>query len=678
MKLRNTLLLTLAMTGAGLNAQHVSEDEAREKAMRFLSPMMRARGEAMPDLQLAHRAMTGETTCYYVYNNGGDRGFVIVAGDEVAADILGYGEEGSIDTTSMPDNMRLWLEGYQQQIAYAATHRTSTAGRQDPAGQRRATMRRIDPLMGNIRWNQGRPHNLLIDGQYNKVPVGCVTTATTQMMYHHRWPHADRDLRMDEQVVTLNDGRRIWLPAIDSDYAYDWNALSDYYDPSQVYSMAEYGAAVAANLGYRMSRAIAAEYEIGGTAASVVDAGTAMVTNYDYSKQMRYCRREYYSDNDWEQLIYDELAEGRPVLYDGKDVKSGSGHAFVCDGYDGAGYYSINWGWGGQCNGFFRLTPVDGQAALSPNGNGTGGAGEDAQYSDRQSAIVGVKPNEGEDWAIYMEGQIDEMDPGTMAVGEGLTVRGKFSNCTFGTINPTIGVCLQDKMDATRQYFVGQSQAGLKPRYYFKSCSNIIVTGEVTPNCTYRVRPAYKDEHGKWQVMAAGDEASPQELTVTPGKGLVARYDPEIEDNGRIVGSDFTMRVSVYNPTNSTIAHTVRVYVYHRNDEDHSPCAYWTLQRREYEAKQTYEETLGTSNMTVLREMPLGDDYDLAMYESTEGRWMSNTVGFTLLDPAGIREVTADDGTGASRPSAYRLDGLPARDDARGLMIRDGHVELRR
>ena len=31
------------------------------------------------------------------------------------------------------------------------------------------------------------------------------------------------------------------------------------------------------------------------------------------------------------------------------------GHAFVCDGYDGKGYYHINWGWGGDSDAYFLL-----------------------------------------------------------------------------------------------------------------------------------------------------------------------------------------------------------------------------------------------------------------------------------------------------------------------------------
>ena len=31
-------------------------------------------------------------------------------------------------------------------------------------------------------------------------------------------------------------------------------------------------------------------------------------------------------------------------------------HAFVCDGYKEGDYFHINWGWGGQFNGYYRLS----------------------------------------------------------------------------------------------------------------------------------------------------------------------------------------------------------------------------------------------------------------------------------------------------------------------------------
>ena len=79
------------------------------------------------------------------------------------------------------------------------------------------------------------------------------------------------------------------------------------------------------------------------------------------------------------------MAERRPVLYAG--TSSGGAHAFVCDGYDGNGLFHINWGWGGMCNGYFKLS------VLNPNDNsGMGASSSKDGYSMNQDVLIGIQP----------------------------------------------------------------------------------------------------------------------------------------------------------------------------------------------------------------------------------------------------------------------------------------------
>jgi hypothetical protein len=61
-----------------------------------------------------------------------------------------------------------------------------------------------------------------------------------------------------------------------------------------------------------------------------------------------------YSPEDWTAMIRAEIYAGRPVLYAGY-TGSMSGHAFVLDGIDESGFYHVNWGYGGNYDGYFRL-----------------------------------------------------------------------------------------------------------------------------------------------------------------------------------------------------------------------------------------------------------------------------------------------------------------------------------
>ena len=77
----------------------------------------------------------------------------------------------------------------------------------------------------------------------------------------------------------------------------------------------------------------------------------------------------------------------RPLYYEGLNISGG--HAFVCDGYDGAGYYHINWGWSGGSNGYFKLS------VMNPEDKGAGGGTSEDGYTLRQYIITGLIPDKG-------------------------------------------------------------------------------------------------------------------------------------------------------------------------------------------------------------------------------------------------------------------------------------------
>ena len=65
----------------------------------------------------------------------------------------------------------------------------------------------------------------------------------------------------------------------------------------------------------------------------------------------------------WEDVIYNEVYEGRPVLI------GALGHEFVRDGYDGKGYFHLNWGWEGINDGYYLLTTIDSYEQNSQRGS---------------------------------------------------------------------------------------------------------------------------------------------------------------------------------------------------------------------------------------------------------------------------------------------------------------------
>lgn len=56
-------------------------------------------------------------------------------------------------------------------------------------------------------------------------------------------------------------------------------------------------------------------------------------------------------------MVYNELSNGRPILYGGADGQNG--HAFVFEGYNTDGLVYVNWGWDGSSDGYYNMDLVN-------------------------------------------------------------------------------------------------------------------------------------------------------------------------------------------------------------------------------------------------------------------------------------------------------------------------------
>mgnify|MGYP002404812065 FL=1 len=143
---KNMILMVLLLFAASMLAQQLSEQEAKQKALAFLTKGRRAN-------QQLHTAK-GNLEKLFAFNVDGG-GYVIVSGDRRTLPILGYSDEGVIDFNNMPDNMQAWLKGYE--FAIEALGDADDLGEQDqPAANRPA----VEPML-KTKWNQLYPYNKL-------------------------------------------------------------------------------------------------------------------------------------------------------------------------------------------------------------------------------------------------------------------------------------------------------------------------------------------------------------------------------------------------------------------------------------------------------------------------------------------------------------------------------------
>ena len=320
---------------------------------------------------------TDDKDYFYIFNAKDDGGYVIVSADDRTTPVLGYATSGSLDETDMPANMKAWLDGYRQQIKSLET--TSV-----PIARRVAIGRAaIAPLL-TTQWNQYGPYNNMCpDVNYkdyyesgydalNRCVTGCAATAMAQIMYYWKWPSSCDALEQYER-----DGHVIKaLPAT----TFKWSSMKDTYEKTETGDAAD---AVAELMRY-CGQAVKMNYAKEGSGGAV--STEVMASVFRYSPNCRVENRDGYSLIGWETTICDELAAHRPVLYSGNSGYAG--HEFIIDGYDGNGFFHINWGWGGYKDSYFILSLCDG-------------------FQFGQEAVIGLKPAEsGEAMVPYVTGYV--------------------------------------------------------------------------------------------------------------------------------------------------------------------------------------------------------------------------------------------------------------------------------
>ena len=379
MRFKNLLTILLLFVATLLWAEPITQSTARKKAVNFASKHGKTIAGDVKNLFKVRGKTKAQAMPYYVFNTNDDNGFVIVSGDDRTAEILAYSDKGRFNADEIPDNMRAWLRYYAHVIGSlesTSSVKASSTTLYDN-GLREANSA-ISPLL-SCTWNQGSPYYdrcPLVEGR--RCYTGCVCTAAVQVMYYHQWPKS-ATTNISEHSFTYNNRRYTEneLPPV----VFDWKSMNDSYRDGQ----SDHSATAVAVLMQYVGQAIKSNYGPNGTSSSFTEVENALKNNFGYDGNVQHLFRNNYSNEAWESLIYRELAERRPVLYAG--TSSGGAHAFVCDGYDGNGLFHINWGWGGMCNGYFKLS------VLNPDDNsGMGASSSSDGYSMNQDVLIGIQP----------------------------------------------------------------------------------------------------------------------------------------------------------------------------------------------------------------------------------------------------------------------------------------------
>ncbi len=320
---------------------------------------------------------------YYVFDINSNDGFVIVAAEDATHPIIGYSTSKhfvSPKSVQGTNNIGFWLKSCSTGIntmrakgrsanpevasqweKYIANIPVSTARLSGNQNVMTTSTPVVAPLVQST-WNQSPYYNADCPGSTGTgtntaaAVTGCVATTMAQIMRYWSYPAQGTGSSSYTQNPNPNG-----YPAQSANYGtttYDWANMP--LDNSSITGSASTYTAVAL-LMHQCGISVNMDYSPSGSSAYVITADNATCAQHSYVTYFKYnsstisgLRRTGHTEAAWLTLIENDLNIGRPVQYVGTDPSEG-GHTWVCDGYDQNNYLHMNWGWGGQSDGYFQV-----------------------------------------------------------------------------------------------------------------------------------------------------------------------------------------------------------------------------------------------------------------------------------------------------------------------------------
>ncbi len=463
MNIRQLLLIVVGVLigTSGALADDLTPEAAKQKAATFLlqkksaSGRRNAKAATAADLQMKQVAVDAKNL--YVFNVGNTDGFVIMANDDNYDRVLGYSDNGHLDPNDMPEALQEMLQAYNKSVgvAKAARRKAPTTG---------SEMAPVKPMLKTY-YNQSGVYNMYLpivkqpdeEGNSRRMaPTGCVSAAMAQIMAYWQWPSrveaipgyvmdktgSDEDITIYDKnpncvnggwmdIFTPGSGEVKPLPAYNVNWdniyqgSYDddyfkgkWSSASsynkvfaNYWSGTTLTKMQEIG-----RLFLYACSSLQMYYTYTGSGAKSADMITLLPKYFGYKNQIKKNERRNFTQEAWEQLLYNEISNGRPVIYAGKAQKATGGtgaHAYILDGYDGAGLWHVNWGWNGSCDGYYDFEN------LSPYGlpdDTDGYTVSETGYVINQICLTGIEPNTRDGKLTVVDSEMKDNENGEPSV----------------------------------------------------------------------------------------------------------------------------------------------------------------------------------------------------------------------------------------------------------------------
>lgn len=356
-----------------------------------------------------------------------DEGFVITTTDDRAPAIIAYSAEGSFNVANAPAPVKMWLKPIEDYVANlqianpkAGAHQQWVELMSDNISNTVSHVKGVAPLTSS-KWGQAEGYNdscpIIAAGPGGRCVTGCVATSMSQVMYYHKYPQFGNGSNTYSHIYYGNISQSF------EGVEYMWNNMTDISNSSSRADISKlmYHAGVSVNMNYGPQE----------SGASTAYAVYALQNNFSYRPDLRQVDRLNYTLLNWQRVIKDNIDAHQPVIYSGVEdsISEGSGHAWVCDGYNDNNYFHMNWGWNGVADGYYFLDTLKAMDGTSFQG----------RYNASQQAVVNIAPL---DHKFCYETRVFNEPNFTLTDGSGLSPYKNNSDCRVLIDLDTMGINL--------------------------------------------------------------------------------------------------------------------------------------------------------------------------------------------------------------------------------------------
>lgn len=449
-------------------------------------------------------------------------GFVVLANDDAIEAVVGVSNKPYTNDTNINPSFQWYLRAANAAIALRLANGQTYSAAIAPAAP---LPDHVAPLI-ETKWQQEAPFNNDVQKDDKGKPylVGCVAITMTQIMRYYKYPAVGKG----SNSYTMNGET---LSADFSATPYQWDKMLPIYEKGK-YTDEE--AKAVSELMRQVGISVNMDYKPGFSSSYTMSAQNALINNFRYNPNMNRYTRNFYSEQEWMDMVYKELSEKRPIYYSGNDSKWDNGHAFVIDGYKADGKVHVNWGWGGYQDGDFDI------GILTP---------ARSNYSYYQDMIVGIQPEQQGAWKSHLtlfygsQLTIEKFSRRAISMGEA-----KVWNVSSTPVNGTLALVIEG--NGQQRNLKTTNYQGLDSYWESYSWQNLRLPADL-PDGDYQIYLRFRDDRdANWQVVRT-EYGKPNSVVINIANGTFT-----IKNNR----TNYDWVTAIEAPTVSDAEAPIRVY----------------------------------------------------------------------------------------------------------------------